>query len=68
MIKQEQMKIEATKYLLSLEDWCQTAFLIKSKGDVKVSHKRAIEWINAGIDSFEGYSKQEMLDIINSWK
>lgn len=68
MTNLENMKEQAAKYILEInEDW-KEVWLLKHKGEVKLSVKRAIQWVEAGIDSFDGYSKQAMLDILNSWK
>jgi hypothetical protein len=67
MVQKEQMKLEALKYLLSFETWNQTVFLVKKKGAVKLTYQRALEWVEAGIDDLECRSKEEMIDLLNTW-
>ena len=66
MLSQNKMKEQARKYILTIES-DGTAYILKSNAWVKVSIKRAIEWVNAGIDSLEGYSKEEMLKLLNTY-
>lgn len=65
MLSQEKMKEQAQKYMLTIEK-DGTPYILKRTAWVKVSTKRAIEWVNAGIDSLEGYSKSEMLELLNN--
>ena len=64
MLSEEKMKEQAKKYIMTIED-DGNAYILKSNAWVKVSTKRAIQWIEAGIDSLEGYSKKEMIELLN---
>jgi len=67
MVKKEQMQLEALKYLLSFEEWNKTVFLVKRKGAVKLTYKRALEWVEAGIEDLGCRSKEEMIGLLKNW-
>ena len=61
----EQMKLEAKKYLLSIDDSAGEVYLVKKSGYVQISAKRAIDWVNAGIDDLDCRSTERLLEILN---
>ena len=67
MLSTAQMKEQAPNYSLCFIEDSKIVCLIKPKGDVKLSIERAIEWVNAGIDDLDCRSKEQMLEILNSW-
>lgn len=68
MIKDfDKMKEQARNYLLEIKEEEKRCYLLKSKGEVEITPKRAIEWVNADIDDLDCRSKKEMLEILNSW-
>lgn len=67
MLKQEQMKEQVNKYQIEISEWNQTVYLLKPKGQVKLSTARAIAWVEAGIDDLDCRSKEQMLEILKSW-
>ena len=67
MLNPERMKEQAPKYQLSIDSYSKEVYLIKSSGDVQISTKRAIGWVNAGIDDLDRRSKEQMLEILKSW-
>ena len=67
MLNQEKMKEQVHKYQLCFIEDSKIVCLIKPKGDVELSIERAIEWVNAGIDDLDCRSKEQMLEILNSW-
>ena len=68
MLSLEQMKQQVEKYQLWFNEDAQRVYLLKDKGNVKLSIVRAIDWVNAGIDDLDCRSKDEMLKLLNSWK
>lgn len=67
MLSTAQMKEQAPNYSLCFCEDVKVVYLIKSKGDVKISIERAIEWVNAGVDDLDCRSKEQMLTLLNSW-
>jgi hypothetical protein len=67
MLTVEQMKLQASNYMLDISEDTKNVYLLKTKGDVKISHKRALDWANAGISDLDCRSKQEMIDLFTSW-
>lgn len=61
----EQMKVEAVKYMLTFDVNLGIIFLMKSKGDVIISPKRARLWVEAGVQDIDVSTKEEMLESIN---
>lgn len=68
MLTLEQMKNKLDDYQLAFVEDEKMIYLIKSKGQVKLSIERAIEWVNAGIDDLDCRTKNQMLELLNSWK
>lgn len=67
----DQMKQEVSKYQIWFDEDSQKVFITKGSGQttwVKVSYKRALQWIEAGINDLDCRSKQEMNEIVNSWE
>jgi tRNA(Phe) wybutosine-synthesizing methylase Tyw3 len=67
VLDNQKMREQAQKYILEIDVKERAAYLLKHKGGITLSTERAIEWVNAGIDSLEGYSKKEMLEILKKW-
>lgn len=69
MLNSVRMNEQVSKYLMSIEDDCKKVYIVKdgSQNWVKISTERAIEWVNAGIEDIDCRSKEEMLQILNSW-
>jgi hypothetical protein len=68
MLSVDKMKDQVSKYMLSFDISSKEVYLIKPRGDVKISTERAIEWVEVGIDDLDCRSKVRMLEILNSWK
>lgn len=49
-------------YLLNIQDG--EVWLLKSRGEVKITPKRALEWVEAGIKSFECRTAEEMKELL----
>lgn len=69
MLKPEQMKEQAPRFLIEFDEISKQVVLTKdtSKSGVLISTKRAIQWVNAGVEDLECRSKEEMLELLNSW-
>lgn len=69
MLKPEQMKEHAHRYLIEFDEISKQVVLTKdtSKSGVLISTKRAIQWVNAGVEDLECRTKEEMLELLNSW-
>lgn len=71
MLTLEKMKEQVNNYQITFDEYSKEAFITKGFGQtnwVKVSIKRAIDWVNVGIDDIDCRDKKEMLDLLNSWK
>jgi hypothetical protein len=71
MLKLEQMKEQVSNYMIEFNEVFKEVRVTKGSGQtnsVKVSIKRAMEWIEVGIKDLDCRSKQEMLDLLDSWK
>lgn len=62
----EQMKLEASKYLLQIYKNDGECYLVKHSGYVKISVKRAIDWVNAGIKDIDCKDTNKMLEVLNT--
>lgn len=62
----EQMRLDANKYLLQIYEDDGECYLVKNSGFVKVSVKRAIDWVNAGITDIDCRDTNKMLTILNT--
>lgn len=69
MLNQQKMTEQVSKYQMGFVLDTKEVFIIKDSNDewVKVSYKRAVEWINAGIDDIDCRSKEQMLKLVSSW-
>ena len=67
MIKSNHMEEQAQKYCLGFVLDDKEVYLCKHQSDVKLTTKRAIDWVNAGITDLDCRSKEKMLEILNSW-
>ena len=69
MLSPERMKEQAPKYQIYFDEDTKEALIAKDSNQtwVKVSIKRAIDWVNAGIDDLDCRSKKEMLEMLNTW-
>jgi hypothetical protein len=56
------MKDHRDKYLLHFDNYDDTVYLIKHSGEVAITPTRALMWVIAGITSFEGHTRDEMLE------
>lgn len=68
MLKPEQMKERANEYELYFYESAKEVY-ISHNGDeyVKIKPQRAKLWVEAGIQDLDCRTKQEMLDLLNSW-
>ena len=67
----DQMKQEVSKYQMWFDQNDKKVFITKGSGQttwVKVSYKRALQWVEVGIDDLDCRSKEEMIELINSWE
>lgn len=67
MLNTEKMLQQVKNYQLEILENSKEIFLNKPSGDVKLTVKRAIEWVNVGIKDLDCRSKEEMLELFNSW-
>lgn len=68
MLNQQKMTEQVSRYQMGFVLDSKEVFIIKDSNDewVKVSYKRAVEWINAGIDDIDCRSKEQMLKLVSS--
>lgn len=66
MLSREKMKERIKKY-----DWVlwfdETMRKVYLNFEVKLSYQRALEWIEVGITDFDCRTKEQMIELINSW-
>ena len=67
MLNNEKMLQEVKSYQLEIMEDTKEIYLSKRSGAVKLSIKRAIEWVNLGITDLDCRTKSEMLKLFNSW-
>lgn len=69
MLSNENMRAEAKKYLIEINEEERSIAITKGRHSnwISISVTRAIEWVNAGIEDLEGKSKKQMLEILNGW-
>lgn len=69
MISKDKMKQEAINYTMHFnEDFKHVSFTNGRYSDwIKLSYKRAIEWVEAGVQDLDCRSKKEMLELLNQW-
>ena len=70
MLTLEQMKERVSNYMILFDEDLKEVSITKGSGQttwVTISTKRAIEWVEAGIDDLDCRSKNEMLELLNSW-
>lgn len=71
MLKLEQMKEQVSNYMIEFDEVFKEVNITKGSGQtswVTVSIERAIQWVEAGIKDNDCRTKQEMLDLLESWK
>lgn len=61
----EQMRAEAHKYMFSFDTEFAYIFLMKPKGEVVITPKRARLWVEAGVPDLDVRSTEKMLEVIN---
>jgi hypothetical protein len=61
----EQMRVEAHKYMISLDSNSGVIFLMKPKGEVIISPQRARLWVEAGVNDIDCQSTEKILEEIN---
>ena len=70
MLTLEQMKERVADYMIEFDVDFKEASITKGSGQttwVTVSTKRAIQWVEAGIEDLDCRSKERMLELLNSW-
>lgn len=69
MLSKEKMVQQVSKYQISFDMENKEVFIAKDGNDdwVNLTYKRAIEWVEAGIDDLDCRSQEKMLTILNSW-
>ena len=71
MLTLEKMKERVSKYQMYFDDDFKEVLITQGVGQtrwVKVSYDRARQWIEAGIDDLDCKSKEQMLELIDSWE
>lgn len=54
------------KYLLNIDSDFGDVYLVKSSGEVRITPQRALEWVEAGIKSFECRTKEQMIEALKA--
>jgi len=70
MLTLEQMKERVDNYMITFDVDFKEASITKGIGQttwVTVSNKRAMQWVEAGIQDLDCRSKERMLELINTW-
>lgn len=70
MLTLEQMKERVDNYMITFDVDFKEASITKGAGQttwVTVSNKRAIQWVEAGIQDLDCRSKERMLELLNTW-
>lgn len=67
MLTLQQMEQQVDKYLLEFIEDDKEIYLLKTKGEVKITCERALQWIEAGITDLDCRRKNEMIELINEW-
>lgn len=67
MLNREQMKqrIKEEDYCLCIYEEDEQVWLLKHRGEVRITPQRAIEWVEAGIEDLDCRSKETMLEVLN---
>lgn len=70
MLNLEQMKqaIKSNDYMLNFVETSKEVYLLKYTGDIQLTVKRAIQWVEAGISDLDCRTQEEMLQILKSWE
>jgi hypothetical protein len=70
MLTVEKMKEQLEDYQMWFDESQKKVYIAKGCGTVnwvKVSYKRALQWIQVGIDDLDCRTEEEMINLINSW-
>ena len=51
-------------YLLNIDE--EHVYLLKSRGEVRITPQRALQWVEAGIKSFECRTKEQMIEALKA--
>ena len=71
MLSLERMKEQVKDYQIYFDESDEKVYITKGSGMtnwIKISYKRALKWINVGIDDLDCRSKQEMINLISLWE
>lgn len=69
MLTPERMKEVVPNYLIQIDEDTKSIAITKGgRSDwIRISVKRAIDWVNAGIEDLDGRSQDELLEILENW-
>jgi hypothetical protein len=70
MLTVEKMKEQLEDYQMWFDESQKKVYIAKGCGTVnwvKVSYKRALEWVNVGIDDLDCRTEKEMIETIKLW-